>query len=199
MDRYIYIDDLVSRCKSGDKEAKNILAEEYYDMAKNLTNQYVRKNTIKEYEVDEIINQCLFKVIRSVDKYRLGEKTFTAYAEKVIRNCLEDIGRNVGTLAKTNGHQSLIMDDIFVRTLSNKIDSIEDKIYKKDIYKALEIVLKRLTEEESELIDFIFFKDKTVKAYSDYKNVPYMHAIRYRDKTLYKLKVLLQEEGYTEI
>jgi len=148
MDRYIYIDDLVSRCKSGDKEAKNILAEEYYDMAKNLTNQYVRKNTIKEYEVDEIINQCLFKVIRSVDKYRLGEKTFTAYAEKVIRNCLEDIGRNVGTLAKTNGHQSLIMDDIFVRTLSNKIDSIEDKIYKKDIYKALEIVLKRLTEED---------------------------------------------------
>ncbi|WP_034855822.1 sigma factor [Clostridium intestinale] len=69
-------------------------------MAKNLTNQYVRKNTIKEYEVDEIINQCLFKVISSVDKYKLGEKTFTAYAEKVIRNCLEDIGRNVGTLQK---------------------------------------------------------------------------------------------------
>jgi RNA polymerase sigma factor (sigma-70 family) len=199
MDRYIYIDDLISRCKSGDKEAKNLLAEEYYDMAKNLTNQYVRKNTIKEYEVDEIINQCLFKVISSVDKYKLGEKTFTAYAEKVIRNCLEDIGRNVGTLAKTHGYQSLIMDDIFVRTLSNKVDSIEDKIYKKDIYEALKKVLKSLTKEELELIDFIFFKDESVKAYSDYKSIPYMHAIRSRDKTLYKLKRLLEKEGYTEI
>lgn len=199
MDRYVYIDDLVSRCKSGDKEAKNILAEEYYNMAKNLSNQYIRRNKINEYDIDEIINECLFKVVCSVDRYKVGGKTFTAYAKVVIINRLEDIGRSVGVISKTHGFDSLIIDEIFENTLEDKESRVEDKVYKKELYKSLSKVLKKLDEEEFELIEFIFFKKKPVMRYSEYKNIPYMHAIRFRNKILNKLKRLLEKEGYTEI
>ena len=54
-------------------------------------------------------------------------------------------------------------------------------------YEDLKLALKNLTEEEKELIDFVFYRNYTIKEYAYIKNMCYSTAILKKKTILMKI------------
>ena len=76
-----------------------------------------------------------------------------------------------------NDEDSLICDDI----------TAEESICNQSDYDFLSKLINNLSEDEKELISFIFYNGNSAKDYSRLKNIPYTTVIYRRDNILRKL------------
>ena len=178
-----YIETLVTRCKNNDEKAKEKLAIEFRPFILNLS----RKTFIDRYEMQDIQNQCYESLFKSVRLYNLESHRFVGYAISSIRNNLNDLIKRVKIRNSTDGNDALCLHAGVEEELLSKEISLEDLFSEECDYEELRYAINKLSEEEKKFIDFVFYKNNTIRTYAYLKNVCYSTACQRRDAILKKI------------
>ena len=178
-----YIEELVTKCKNNDEPSKEKLAAEFKPFILNLS----KRTFIDRYEAQDIQNQCYETLFKCVSLYSLEKHRFVAYATNSIKNNLNDLIKRVIIRNSTDGNDSLSLHADVEAELLSQDNSLEDLFFNEYDYEELKFALNKLTEEEKKFIDFVFYKNNTIRTYSYIKNMCYSTACQRRDSILRKL------------
>ena len=178
-----YIEYLVTKCKDGDKLSKEKLAAEFRPFILNLS----KKTFIDRYELQDIQNQCYETLFKCVHLYNLEKHRFVAYATNSIRNNLNDLIKRIKVRNSTDGNAALSLHAGVEEELLSQDISLEDLFSEECDYEELRYAISKLTEEEKGFIDFVFYKNNTIRTYAYLKNMCYSTACLRRDVILKKL------------
>ncbi|NFS28121.1 sigma-70 family RNA polymerase sigma factor [Clostridium botulinum] len=168
-----YVEMLAKKSKDGDNLSKEKLIEEFRPFIRNLS----RKTFIHGYDKDDIENECYKNLFKCLNSYNLEKHRFVAYATNGIKNNLNDLIKKSKNRDNSEGSSALTLTDNLEYTLSNN-ENFEEVLCNECDLKMLKVAIKNLTKEEQELVDFIFFKNNTVKLYSVLKGICYSTAIK---------------------
>ncbi|WP_160687658.1 sigma-70 family RNA polymerase sigma factor [Clostridium sp. C2-6-12] len=178
-----YIEDLVTKCKNNDKTSKEKLAEEFRPFIINIS----KRTFIDRYDMQDIQNQCYETLFKCIQLYDLNKHRFVGYAVSSIKNNLNDLIKKTKIRNSTDGNDALSLHADVESELICQDISLEDLFSEECDYEELRFALNKLNEEEKALIDFIFFKNNTIRTYSYIKNMCYSTACLRRDVILKKL------------
>ena len=178
-----YIEYLVTKCKDNDMLSKEKLAEEFRPLVYNIS----KKTFIDGYEIHDLRNECYKTLFKCVSFYNLEKHRFVAYASNSIRNNINDLIKRIRTRNATEGNDALSLHDDAEKDLPSQEVGIEDLFCNQCDYHDLRSAINKLTKDEKELIDFIFFKNNTVQTYAYFKNMCYSTASQRKKVTLKKI------------
>ncbi|MFT8340848.1 MAG: sigma-70 family RNA polymerase sigma factor [Clostridium beijerinckii] len=178
-----YIEVLVTKCKDNDEEAKEKLAEEFRTLIYNIS----KRTFIDGYNAHDIMQECYQSLFKSVYMYNLEKHRFVAYATNAIKNNMSDLIKRIKTRRSTEGSDALSLHDNFESNLPSEEISTEVSLCEMCDYEDLKLALKNLNEDELELIDYVFYKNYTVKEYAYFKNMCYSTAILKKNTILKKI------------
>ena len=178
-----YIEALVTRCKNNDAIAKEKLAAEFRPLIYNIS----KRTFIDGYNAYDIMQECYQSLFKSVSMYNLEKHRFVAYATNAIKNNMGDLIRRIKIRSSTEGSDALSLhDDVEKEFPSDEIPT-ETSLCEMCEYEDLKLALKTLNEEEKELIDFVFYRNYTIKEYAYIKNMCYSTAILKKKTILMKI------------
>ena len=178
-----YIEVLVTKCKDNDEEAKEKLAEEFRTLIYNIS----KRTFIDGYNAHDIMQECYQSLFKSVYMYNLEKHRFVAYATNAIKNNMSDLIKRIKTRRSTEGYDALSLHDDVENGFPDFEISTETSLCEMCDYEDLKLALKNLNEDELELIDFVFYKNYTVKEYAYFKNMCYSTAILKKNTILKKI------------
>lgn len=178
-----YIESLAKKSKDGDNLSKEKLIQEFKPFIKNLT----RKTFIHGYDKEDIENECYKNLFKCLNSYNLEKHRFVAYATIGIKNNLNDLIRKTKNRDNSEGSSALTLTDNLEYVLPSNNENLEEVLCNQCDLKILKTAIKNLTEEEQELIDFVFFKNNTVRLYSTLKNMCYSTAAKRKMDVLKKM------------
>ncbi len=188
-----YVEMLAKKSKDGDNLSKEKLIEEFRPFIRNLS----RKTFIHGYDKDDIENECYKNLFKCLNSYNLEKHRFVAYATNGIKNNLNDLIRKTKNRDNSEGSSTLILSDNLEHTLPSNNLNLEEILCNKCDLEILKTAIKNLTEEEQELIDFIFFKNNTVRLYSNLKNMCYSTAAKRKMDVVKKIGRIIS--GFKEV
>ena len=178
-----YIEYLVTNCKNDDKLSKEKLAEEFRPLIFNIS----KRTFIDGYEIHDIQNQCYETLFKCVSLYNLEKHRFVAYATNSIKNNMNDLIKRIKIRSATEGNDALSLHEDVEKDLPSQDISLEDMLCDQCDYEDLRLAIDNLTEDEKELIDFIFYKNNTVQTYAYFKNLCYSTASQRKNIILKKI------------
>lgn len=178
-----YIETLVTKCKNNDEIAKEKLAEEFSPLIYNIS----KKTFIDGYNSYDIIQECYQSLFKSVTMYNLEKHRFVAYATNAIKNNINDLIKRIKSRSLTEGSDALSIHDNFEKDIPSQEISIETSLCEKCDFQDLKLALNNLSKEEMDFIDFVFFKNNTVKDYAYIKKMCYSTAIVKKKNILNKM------------
>ncbi|ACD23338.1 sigma-70 family RNA polymerase sigma factor [Clostridium botulinum] len=178
-----YAEMLAKKSKDGDNLSKEKLIEEFRPFIRNLS----RKTFIHGYDKNDIENECYKNLFKCLNSYDLRKHRFVAYATNGIKNNLNNLIKKSKNRDNAEGSPALTLTDNLEHTLPSNNENLEDILCDRCDLEILKAAIENLTEEEQELIDFIFFKNNTIKLYSDLKNMCYSTAVNRKTVTLRKI------------
>ena len=182
---YEYVEQLVNEAKDGKLKSKENLVIEFTP----LINSISRKTFIHGYEIADIKNECFKTLFICIFKYQLETHRFVAYATNAIKNNINYLIKTIVNRSELDGFKTLSLSDNLENSLTSYTSSPEEEICNLCEYDELSAAIKNnLTEEETHLISFLFFKDNTLINYAYYKNISYVTALKRKKKVLEKLK-----------
>ena len=186
-----YIEILVAKCKNNDEVAKENLSAEFRPLIYNIS----KRTFIDGYEIQDIQNECYQSLFKSVSMYNLEKHRFVAYATNAIKNNMSDLIKRIKTRSSTEGNDALSLHDDVEKEFPSDEISTEISLCEMCDFQDLRLALKNLNEEEMDFINFVFFKNNTVKDYAYLKNMCYSTAI-VKKKTIFK-KILTNISLYS--
>ncbi|NFR87731.1 sigma-70 family RNA polymerase sigma factor [Clostridium botulinum] len=178
-----YVEMLAKKSKNGDNLSKEKLIEEFRPFIKNFS----RKTFIHGYDKEDLENECYKNLFKCLNSYNLEKHRFVAYATNGIKNNLNDLIRKTKNRDNSEGSSALTLSDNLEFVLPSNSPNLEETLCKQCDLEILKIAIKNLTEEEQELVDFIFFKNNTIKLYSDLKDMCYSTAVNRKTIALRKI------------
>ncbi|AVK49464.1 RNA polymerase subunit sigma-70 [Clostridium sp. MF28] len=178
-----YIEALVTRCKNNDEAAKEKLSEEFRPLIYNIS----KRTFIDGFNSHDIIQECYQSLFKSVSMYNLEKHRFVAYATNAIKNNMSYLIKRIKTRRSTEGNDALSLHDNVENNFPDFEISTETSLCEMCDYEDLKLALKNLTEEEKELIDFVFYRNYTIKEYAYIKNMCYSTAILKKKTILIKI------------
>ncbi|MCS6132660.1 sigma-70 family RNA polymerase sigma factor [Clostridium botulinum] len=178
-----YVEMLAKKSKDGDNLSKENLIEEFRPFIRNLS----RKTFIHGYDKNDIENECYKNLFKCLNSYDLEKHRFVAYATNGIKNNLNDLIRKTKNRDNSEGSCALTLSDNLEDALPSNEPNLEDMLCNECDLDLLKYAIKKLTKEEQELIDFIFFKNNTVRLYSSLKNMCYSTAAKRKMEVLKKI------------
>ncbi|NFA42507.1 sigma-70 family RNA polymerase sigma factor [Clostridium botulinum] len=178
-----YVEILAKKSKDGDNLSKENLIEEFRPFIRNLS----RKTFIHGYDKNDIENECYKNLFKCLNSYDLEKHRFVAYATNGIKNNLNDLIRKTKNRDNSEGSCALTLSDNLEDALPSNEPNLEDMLCNECDLDLLKYAIKKLTKEEQELIDFIFFKNNTIRLYSSLKNMCYSTAAKRKMEVLKKI------------
>jgi len=178
-----YIETLVTNCKNGDSISKEKLVEEFKPLILNIS----KKTFIDGYEIYDLHNECFTTLFKCVSVYNLEKHRFVAYATNSIKNNINDLIKRIKTRSATEGNAALSLHEDTEKDLPSQEVGLEDLLCEQCDLDELRFAINNLTEDEKELIDFIFYKNNTVQTYAYFKNLCYSTANQKKKVTLKKI------------
>ncbi|KIL07513.1 RNA polymerase sigma 70 [Clostridium botulinum] len=178
-----YVEMLAKKSKDGDNLSKENLIEEFRPFIRNLS----RKTFIHGYDKNDIENECYKNLFKCLNSYDLEKHRFVAYATNGIKNNLNDLIRKTKNRDNSEGSCALTLSDDLEDALPSNEPNLEDMLCNECDLDLLKYAIKKLTKEEQELIDFIFFKNNTIRLYSSLKNMCYSTAAKRKMDVLKKI------------
>lgn len=167
--------------------------EEIIKMYRPFIVKKARQIYINGYELRDLIQIGVLALIKAVKKYQLGRKfAFTTYAGTAINNAFNQelrkvIDKKLDEKFKCSLN-SLNKDGIeFIEILVSEENVEEDAIYKEKII-ILGKALKKLSEEEREIIQWFYLYDKPLKEYASSKDISSNTAAKRKERAINKLK-----------
>ncbi len=178
-----YVEMLAKKSKDGDNLSKEKLIEEFRPFIKNLS----RKAFIHGYDKEDLENECYKNLFKCLNSYNLEKHRFVAYATNGIKNNLNDLIRKTKNRDNSEGSSALTLTDNLEHTIPSNNPNLEEILCNKCDLELLKYAIKNLTEEEHELVDFIFFKNNTIKLYSTLKDMCYSTAAKRKMDVISKM------------
>ncbi|NFT08353.1 sigma-70 family RNA polymerase sigma factor [Clostridium botulinum] len=188
-----YVEMLAKKSKDGDNLSKEKLIEEFRPFIRNLS----RKTFIHGYDKEDLENECYKNLFKCLNSYNLEKHRFVAYATNGIKNNINDLIRKTKNRDNSEGSSALILTDNLEHTLPSNNPNLEEILCNKCDLELLKYAIKNLTEEEQELINFIFFKNNTIRLYSTLKDMCYSTAVNRKTITLRKISKIIS--GFNEV
>lgn len=186
--RKLELGELIKSAKLGDEKAK----EEILNRFTPLIIKYSRSTYICGYQEDDLIQigyNSILDALKVIDINR--NNSFVAYiSAAVIHNyyCLirSKCRCNAETsLNKPIGEGIELMDELEAK------GNIEETLLQNEDLGELNEKLNMLSSMESELIDFIYFKERTLKEYSKVKGISYSACAKRKERIIKKLRKAL--------
>ncbi|NME83396.1 sigma-70 family RNA polymerase sigma factor [Clostridium sp. SM-530-WT-3G] len=173
---YNYIESLVIKSKDGDEESKEKLVNEFKPFIINLS----KKTFIHGYEFQDIMNECYRILFKCVSYYKPNTHRFVAYATNGIKNSINDLIEKNLSRSHLEGSSTLVLENV-ENTLESGNLPVDHNLLKEVDLTLLRNALNKLTEEEHELINYVFFKNNPVKKYAALKGIPYSTVMYKKD------------------
>ena len=184
---YGYIENLVSSSKLGDEKSKELLVNEFKPFIINLS----KKTFISGYDKYDIQSECYKTLFYCLYKYNTKSHKFVGYATNAIRNQVNSLIKKSINRSSSEGNVALSLYENLENTLFSNELNLDDAFCEKCDKENLTHILNNLTEDEKELIQYIFFRNNTVRTYAFSKNMCYSTAISKKNNTLKKINNLL--------
>lgn len=181
---YDYVEKLAAAAKQGDEVSKEALASEFTPLILRLSN----KAYINSYEIADIRNECYKTLFKCVLLYNKDKHRFVAYATNAIKNSVNYLIRVSVRRSSAEGKEALILDNKLEQLLHTDLDNIEDKLVAKGNKMKLKSALKSLSFSEQELVNYVYFRDNSLKSYAELKGISYSAAVTSRNNVLKKLQ-----------
>ncbi|MDU1601572.1 MAG: sigma-70 family RNA polymerase sigma factor [Clostridium sp.] len=180
---YDYIENLVRLSKSEDDYSKEKLAEEFKPFIINIS----KRTFIHGYEFEDIMNECYKILFRCISLYKIETHRFVAYATNGIKNNINDLIRKNIKSSKVCGHSTIPLDNYVEETLKADIPEISDLLCNNYNNECLKYAIKQLTLDELNLVNYLFYKNNTLKSYASKNQISYSFAFKKKKYTLDKL------------
>ncbi|GFP77442.1 sigma-70 family RNA polymerase sigma factor [Clostridium fungisolvens] len=187
---YKHIENLVLLCKADNEEAKETLVSEFNPFIINLC----KKSFVSGYEFEDIRNECYKTLFNCIKLYQPEKHRFVAYSTNAIKNSVNCLIRKSVRRQKTDGSKVVMLDTTLENITCYDLISAEDIIYRNQVKSHVNSIINTLTQEEKELIRYIFFKGYSMKKYSDFKMIPYFKVVDLKTNILNKLKLAFRVE-----
>lgn len=184
---YEYIEKLVSSSKLGDEKSKELLVNEFKPFIISLS----KKTFINGYDKNDIQSECYKILFYCLDRYNIKSHKFVGYAINAIKNQLSSLIKKSINRSSSEGNEALSLYENLENTLFSNELNLEDSFCQKCDKEKLNAILNNLNESEKELINYIFFKNNTVRTYAFSKNMCYSTAILRKNNVLKKIGALL--------
>lgn len=178
------IEALVAAAKAENKLSKEKLAENFKPFILNLSS----KTFINGYDKEDIQNECYRILFNCVSAYNLDKHRFVGYAMSGIRNSINDLIERSIKRSPLEGKEALILSDNLEYILPSQMDALEDMLWNKIASELLKNAMDSLSQEERELIIFVYFKNSSLRTYAYWKNMCYSTASKKKQTILNKLK-----------
>lgn len=178
------IEALVAAAKAENKLSKEKLAEEFKPFIINLSS----RTFISGYDREDIQNECYRILFNCVSAYNLDRHRFVGYAMSGIRNSINDLIERSVKRSPAEGNEALILSDNLEHILPSQMDALDDMLCNKTASELLKNAINSLSQEERELILFIYFKNSSLRTYAYWKNMCYSTAGKKKKTILNKLK-----------
>ncbi|CAI3221979.1 Sigma-70 region 2 domain-containing protein [Clostridium neonatale] len=180
---YDYIEMLVLQAKNQDYNAKEKLVDEFTPFIVN----HALKSFIYGYEFEDIKSECYKILLKCISSYNSETHRFISYATNSIKNGICTIARKSKRRCVCDGIEALSIHDDGMENMGSKELNLEDVVCNNAEYEALNTIINKLSSEEKELINFIFFNENTTKEYASLKNICYSTALQRKSTILNKL------------
>lgn len=180
---YDYIENLVIKSKDGDESSKEKLIEEFRPFILNLS----KRTFIPGYDFDDFKNECYKILFKCISLYKTESHRFVAYATNGIKNSINNLIRvNVKT-KNLHGLETTPYDNYIEETYITSAPKIEELLCSKYDSDCLSYAMSKLTPDEMDLVQHIFFENRTLKSYTDEKGMCYSYAVKKKRYILDKL------------
>jgi RNA polymerase sigma factor (sigma-70 family) len=148
---------------------------------------------INGYDTGDLIQIANIALVNAVHKYDCSKSSpFMAYAKIAIKNSLYDELRKV--LNKKNDEKFQFslnrVNDEGIEFMESLVSdaNVEDQILLKEEINILREAINTLSSDERELIDWYYFKQRSLKEYSDIKGVKNNVVIKRKSRIIEKLR-----------
>lgn len=176
------IENLVSRSKAGDNEAKEALVAEFTPLIINL----VKKSFVSGYEFEDLKNECYKTLFNCIRLYDLNQHRFVAYATNGIKNSLNYLIRSRAHSDKNI--PTLTLTPTLEEFLPSNEDLLEETFIKKSSINQLRTILSTLPPHEKELIKSLYYNNNSLRQYASQKGLTYGKAVTIKNNLLKKIK-----------
>lgn len=145
------------------------------------------------YEVEDLIQIENIALINAVNKYDCDKNIpFTSYAKRAIQNFLNDelrkfIGKKDNekfscSLNSLNKHGTEIIEAL------ESEENVEDAVVLKEEIAMLRVALNKLSSEEKEILDWFYFRQRTLKEYAELKGLKRTAVVKRKTRAIEKLR-----------
>lgn len=180
---YDYIENLVKKSKDGDESSKEKLIDEFRPFIINLS----KRTFIPGYDFDDFKNECYRILFRCILLYKIESHRFVAYATNGIKNSINDLIRTSIKNSNIHGSGATVYDNYLEETYLTSEPKIEEVLCSKYDSDCLKYAMTQLTEEELNLVEHLFYQNKTLKSFAEKNKICYSYAVRKKRHTLDKL------------
>ena len=182
------IEALVVNAKTHNKSSKEKLVEEFNPFIINLSN----RTFINGYDKQDVQSECYRVLFKCIELYDLDKHRFVAYATNGIKNSINDLIRKSKNRSSAEGAEALTLSDNLEYTLPSSDLSLDETLCNKSDFELLRQAFDKLTQEEKELIAFVYLKGNTLANYAYWKNMCYSTANRKKKMILNKMKCYIK-------
>lgn len=182
------LENLVMEAKNGNEEA----FEEIVNRFKGFIYKICKETYIAGYDTDDLLQIGYTTLIKAVQKFDLNKNNnFTAYATSAIKNNFYyEIRQKSRYNAETSLNKELDEGIEFIENIVSEED-VEKEFLLKESIKELNNALMKLSPNERELIQHVYFNNGTLKEYARLKNMNYVTCTKLKERILKKLKKLI--------
>lgn len=179
------IDKIVDLAKNGDKKA----VEEIINRFKPLIIKYSKRTFISGYDENDFKQIGYLTILKALKKYdSKRSRSFEAYVCLALRN---NYYYEIRQRCRHNFEISLnkpIAEGIELGDELLSVENIEENFMHNDNINTVLNIVKYLPPDEKEFIDFIYFKDRSLKSYSYTKRIGYNTCAKRKERIIKKLR-----------
>ena len=191
---HLEIESCVINAKSGDSKDVEKLLNQFRPFIFRTAKTY----NIKNYDLNDLSQIGFTALLNAINKYEPGSHTFSSYAYNSIKNSLNYFARKNSKFSKELSINTRISPDGNITTeyidCLEDMDNFEETFIKLENKKEVQYFISKFLEDERELINMLFYKRCSLKAYADKKGIAYPQAIKMRKHALKKLRGYLNHE-----
>lgn len=155
---------------------------------------------VKGYDVEDLVQIGQASIMKAVNMYDTErENAFTTYVFNTIRRTLYLLIRSSVKDAKCCSLQSLNKEGCELIEVLACEDDIEENMIKKEEKAMLANALRKLNEQEKEIIYWFYFENRRLGDYANLKGICYKAAGDRKKKALMKLKKCLEGMNFNGI
>lgn len=179
-----YIENLVTKAKTGDKNATENIFKEFKPMILNLA----KKTYVHGYEFTDIEHECYASILKCISIYDLDKKRFVAYATMAIKNNIYYLIKKACDRSSAEGMEALILTRNLENVIPSDFEPLENQVTDSILITSLYKYINNLEPQHKDILNFTLLQNHTLKEYSQRNNLKYPNTVSLKNRALKELR-----------